>query len=90
MIQDIKDGGLQLPDLETRVKVIHVNWVKYLWNNPKSTTLCLVQENIGIEHISSIIVCKSNHTPLFEDQQFLPTNLCNLGENTYYLTYYRA
>lgn len=30
MIQDIQDGGLQLADLETRVKVIHLNWIKFM------------------------------------------------------------
>lgn len=69
LIQDIEEGGLRLADLETRVKTIHINWVKYMWNNPKSITSLLVSEKMGIDHVSSIILSKSDHTTRLDQRQ---------------------
>lgn len=69
MIQDIQHGGLRLADLESRNKVIHLNWVKYLWNHPTSVTARMIQENVGIQNMEHILLCKSDHTLLLENRQ---------------------
>lgn len=69
MIQDIQEGGLRLPDLETRVKVIHINWIKYIWNNPDSISSIFVQGILGLGHISTTILCKSDKVALFHSRQ---------------------
>lgn len=69
MIQDIHDGGLRLPDLDTRVKVIHLNWIKFIWNNPTSITSCWIRESLGIGDISLTILCKSDLTNNFVNRQ---------------------
>lgn len=72
MIQDIQEGGLRLPDLETRIKVIHVNWIKYMWNNPESITSVFVRHVLAIAHISTIILSKLDHVPCLDTcQKFL-------------------
>lgn len=69
MIQDIQEGGLRLADLETRIRVIHINWLKFMWNNPQSTISRWVQKNLGIEHIGTIILSNLDHTATFDHRQ---------------------
>lgn len=36
MVQDIGIGGLKLPDLASKLQVIHLNWIKYMWREQES------------------------------------------------------
>lgn len=58
MVQDIPDGGLKLADLETRIKVIHLNWIKFMWNNPTAIITKFAQERVGLPTPEALIISK--------------------------------
>lgn len=69
LIQDINKGGLRLADLESRVRVIHVNWIKFMWNNPDSILSWMLMRNMGLEQIFHLILSKTDHTALVDTRQ---------------------
>lgn len=60
LIQDIPDGGIKLPDLNTRIQSTHLYWIKYLWKHPDSIMASVLKYYLGINDIRSIIMCKTN------------------------------
>lgn len=60
MIQDIEQGGLKLPDLETRLQAIHLGLIRRLWQEPDSTWAKILTQALGTEDISLALLSKSN------------------------------
>lgn len=60
LIQSIEHGGLKLPDLWSRVQVIHLNWIKYMWKYEH----CLLSETLraffNFPDIRSLLSCTTN------------------------------
>lgn len=68
MVQEISRGGLKLPDLWTRVQVIHLNWVKYMWRNPSSLLSSVFKEALTYPDVRSLLICKTNFVNKVDSQ----------------------
>lgn len=62
MIQDLDIGGLKVPDLENRVWVIHLNWIKYMWREQTSLLSSVLRQLIAYPDVRYLILCKTNLT----------------------------
>lgn len=62
LVQDIPEGGIKLPDLENRVKSVHLYWVKHFWFNPDSLISRLLRQSLGLRDNLSLIMSKTNFT----------------------------
>lgn len=60
MVQEIGRGGLKMPDLWTRVQVIHLNWVKYMWKNQNSLASSILTQTFSYQDIQSLLLCKTS------------------------------
>lgn len=60
LIQDIPEGGIKLPDLETRVKTVHLYWIRYLWHNPDSVLSRSLRHHLGLRDNLSLIMSKTH------------------------------
>lgn len=60
MVQEIGRGGLKMPDLWTRVQVIHLNWVKYMWRNQDSLLSSIFTHTVSYPNVQSLLLCKTN------------------------------
>lgn len=58
LIQDIVDGGIKLPDLATRIRTIHLYWIKFLWNHPDSIMASVLTKLTGHNNIQDMLRCK--------------------------------
>lgn len=62
LLQNIEDGGIKLPDMATRISVIHLYWIKLLWNDPTSIMASLITALSGHDTIRDLLSCKTNIT----------------------------
>lgn len=69
LIRDIAEGGLKLPDLETRLNVAHLYWIKHIWSNPISPLSLSAQGILGLTDHISLIISKKNFATFFHDRQ---------------------
>lgn len=69
LIQDIGDGGLKLQDLETRVKTIHLNWIKHIWKDPQSIIAMALEQATGITDSTLMTLGKVNLVYLLHERQ---------------------
>lgn len=60
LIQDISDGGMKLPDLQTRIQSIHLHWIRHMWNNPTSVMAQVLQERCAIPDMYFLLSCKTD------------------------------
>lgn len=60
MIQDLGSGGLKLPDLEHRVKVIHLNWIKNMWNDQDSLLASVLKKAYSYPDVRQLLHCTTN------------------------------
>lgn len=62
LIQDIAEGGIKLPDLTTRIRTIHLYWIKFLWNHPESIMAAVITRLTSQNTIADALQCKMNLT----------------------------
>lgn len=60
MIQDIREGGIRLADLETMIYTAHLPWVRRLWLKPNSTTALALRQLLGNQTIHNILLSNTN------------------------------
>lgn len=59
MIQQIEDGRLKLPDLETRIHTIHLSIIKRIWINPNSTWAIILANSLQARDICQVLLYKA-------------------------------
>lgn len=57
IIQSIPEGGLRVMDLESRIKVYHLGWIRKILNNPESSSAEFVKSMLGVA------ICLSSWDP---------------------------
>lgn len=60
MIQQIEDGRLKLPDLETRIHTIHLSIIKRIWINPNSTWAIILANSLQARDICQVLLYKAD------------------------------
>lgn len=60
LIQEIANGGLKLPDLQTRIQAIHLYWIKQIWNQPSSLLAQALLQACNTTDLPSLIRCKTD------------------------------
>lgn len=60
LIQDIKQGGLRLADLDTRICTTHISLIRKAWLNPDSVWALTLKEALKQQDIHTILACKAN------------------------------
>lgn len=60
LIQDIEYGGLKLPDLFSRVQVIHLKWIRYMWKEENSLLGETLRVFFRYPDIKSLLTFSSN------------------------------
>lgn len=60
MNQDVGYGGLKLPDLYTRVQVIHLKWIEHMWRNHDSLIAHILIEAFHGHEVNTLLLCKPN------------------------------
>lgn len=75
IIQDIDNGGLKLPDLKTRIQVIHLNWVKYMWKEQQFLLSETLRAAFRYPDVRSLLVCKSDLSSKVDPQHKLLTEI---------------
>lgn len=68
LIQDISEGGLKLPDLETRIRTVHIYWIKYIWFNSDSLIARSLRHSLGLKDNLSLILSKSRFANSLHDR----------------------
>lgn len=71
LIQEISDGGLKLPDIQTRIHSIHLYWIKQMWNQPTSDSLLslVAQEIFCSSDIHYLLLSKTNLADTMEERR---------------------
>lgn len=59
LIQEIVCGGLKLPDLQTRVQVIHLKWIRYMWDNQNSPLTRIFVVSCHSHDAKMLLQCKT-------------------------------
>lgn len=59
LIQDIPDGGIKLPDLATRIRTIHLYWIKFLWNHQDSIMASILMKLTAYNNIQDMLRSKT-------------------------------
>lgn len=62
LVQDISDGGFRMPDLEMRIKAIHLYWIKFLRNHPQSVMASVITDRTTYNSVEDALNCKTNLT----------------------------
>lgn len=60
LVQDIKEGGMKLPDLSTRIQVAQLYWIKRMWKQPDSMMANFLTHALGFDDIRNLIATKTN------------------------------
>lgn len=60
LIQELGVSGLRVPDLETRVQVIHLNWVKHMWCHQDSLLASVLKNSLSYSNTRQLLLCKTN------------------------------
>lgn len=67
--------NLLIQDLATRIKAIHLYWIKFLWNNPDSVLAAILTESVAYNSVQDLLGCKSDLTKQLEKGgPFFPTS----------------
>lgn len=75
MIQELGAGGLKVPDLWTRVQVIHLNWVKYMWRKQDSLKSTLLTDSVPLPTLQSVLLCKTSLAPKIDQRYRMLVNI---------------
>lgn len=75
MVQDVGFGGLKLPDLLSRVQVIHLKWIKYMWKEQESLLSHVIRESVMYPNIRSLLLCKCNLSTKIDVQYRMITSI---------------
>lgn len=72
LVQDIPDGGIKLPDLQTRIATSQVYWIKHLWQNQESLMAAVLKDAVQYHNIHYLLACKTELAPkLHQNYTFL-------------------
>lgn len=64
LIQAVADGGLKFADLETRIKVSYISWVKRILSDPSSCPAAFLRHLLGVPSVTEWLRCKPKLPPI--------------------------